>query len=317
MTKFHWPSYPQTQSEFEALMEAIDTDLARGGLKPFQRPLHAGRKFWEAFEWSGLLCPPLEISNIAGFEGDVLMAKAYRWYEQNYGDKLKSDFAFGFAPAKLGNALWNVRACVVYGRVALFVDRNLRNRGVEIGGRGVGASYNVLCAVENLPQGLVDRLDDKSLVEYFEFYVFMHQSLQWRNDLPRLELFNMARADYDSATADVICHRYGQARWGAEQAVEKTLKGLLTLGGTKFSKGGPNGHNLKNLAELLSQQHGISVAPVLLERASCAPRVRYGEEPSTEQQALLANHAVLGIFEQLRINPKTEGLLSSTTKKAA
>ncbi len=33
------------------------------------------------------------------------------------------------------------------------------------------------------------------------------------------------RADYDASTADVLGRRYGQARWGAQQAVEKTLKG--------------------------------------------------------------------------------------------
>jgi hypothetical protein len=36
---------------------------------------------------------------------------------------------------------------------------------------------NVLCAVEELPQGLVYRLDEVELREYSDFYVFVFQNL--------------------------------------------------------------------------------------------------------------------------------------------
>lgn len=309
--KFTWPAYPQNEADFEVLMEGIDKALALRDLKPFQRPLHVGRLLWEAFGWSGPVLPPKELADRLGFEGDVLMAKCHRWYEQFYGEQLKSDFAYGFVPVKLGNALWRVRAGVTYGSVRLFADRNLSNRGVTLGVRGVQASCNVLCAIEDFPQGLASRLSDLAIREHFEFHIFMHENLQWREVFPHTELLDMAGADYDTSTADVIGHRYGQARWAAQQSIEKTLKGLLKLGGTPFPTGGPNGHNLKHLGELLEQKHGISIAPSLLSLATCSPKVRYGEELSTEQQALGANHAVLGVLEQLRTNPKTVTLLGN------
>ena len=233
------------------------------------------------------------------------MAKAYRWYEETYADKLRAEWAYGHAPVQLGNALWRVRAGVTYGTVRLFVDRNLQNHGVQLGSRGTEASMNVLCEIEGLPQGLVDRLPDQALFEHFEFHVFMHQGLQWREQLPQTDLLSVAYADYDESTASVLGGRFGQARWAAQQAVEKTLKGILAIGGTSFPTGGPNGHNLVHLGRLLEQNHGISVNRALLDLAGCSPRVRYGEESSTEKQALLANHAVLGMFEQLRGSPKT------------
>lgn len=310
MTKFSWPAYPTTDAEFEALMSAIDAALAAEGLKPFQRPLHVGFKFWEAFGWGGLAIPPKELADLPGFTGDVLMAKSYRWYDLTYGDQLKSDMAYGFAPARLGNGVWRVRAGVTYGRVQFFLDRNLANRGVSIGSKGSSASSNVLCSVEGLPQGLVDRLPNQALSEYFDFHIFVHENLQWRNSLPRIELLGMARQDYDQSTADVLAHRYGQARWGAQQAVEKTLKGLLTLAETPFPTGGPNGHNLQHIAQILKKHHGVAIADVLLDASSCSPKVRYGKEESTEAQALLANHAVLGVMEQLRLSPKIDAILS-------
>jgi len=308
--KFSWPSYPQTEDDFNHLMLAVDDNLAKKDLKPFQRTLHVGRLFWEAFGWGGLAIPPKELAERPGYAGDVLMAKSYRWYEDRYGDQLKAPMAYGFAPVKLGNAVWSVRAGVVLGRAMLFIDRNLANKGNAMGSRNVEASLNVLTQIEGLPQGLANSLSDAALRSHFEFHLLVHQTLQWRSLLPNIELFDTAQADYDASTDNVLQHRYGQARWSSQQAAEKTLKGLLTLGGTSFSTKGADGHNLKKLGESLQTNHGIAITPELLTLASCSPAVRYGEESSTQDQAIASNHAVLHVLEQLSRNPNTEVLLA-------
>lgn len=310
MAKFSWPSYPRTDADFEQLMASIDGDLAAHGLKPFQRPLHVGRKFWEAFGWGGAAVPPKHLADMAGFDGDVLMAKAHRWYEQVYGEQLKGEWAYGHAPVKLANALWRVRAGVTFGTVELFIDRNLANRGNPIGNMRAPATLNVLCAVEELPQGLANRLSDRDLIQHVEFHVFMHESLQWRSELPPTELFQMAQDDYEQSTAAVVAERLGQARWGAQQAVEKTLKGVLDVAGTGYPKTGSRGHDLKRLCEILEKNHAVRLLPDLIALAACSPSVRYGEEASTQEQALFANHAVLGVLEQLRKSPSVSAILA-------
>ena len=86
------------------------------------------------------------------------MAKAHAWYERTYGERLNSDWAYGYAPVRLGNALWRVRAGVSYGTVRLFIDRDLQTQGVRLGRRGgAPASANVLLDVDGLPQGLISR----------------------------------------------------------------------------------------------------------------------------------------------------------------
>jgi len=46
---FAWPMRPNSDANFAALMNAIDQALLLEGLEPWQRPLHIGRKLWEAF----------------------------------------------------------------------------------------------------------------------------------------------------------------------------------------------------------------------------------------------------------------------------
>ena len=296
-------------------MAALDGALSDEGLTVFQRPMHISRKLWEAFGWSGLIFPSRELAKHQGYDGDVLMAKAQSWYEETYQDRLKGDGAYGFAPVRLGNDVWRVRAGISFGYVQLFIDRSLSNRGVHLAVRGAVARCNVLTEVVDLPQGFADRLTDVALREYFDFYVFMFESLQWRDELPRTELLSMASADYDESTASVLGRRYGQARWAAEQSVEKTLKGFLTIAGISFPTSGPNGHNLEHIAGILLQQQGISISTALLKLAACSPKVRYGEEASSEMQALQANHAVLGVLEQLRKSPRTAALLRKANTK--
>lgn len=305
--KFSYHRYPENTADFEDLMLAVDHELSIRGLKPFQRPFNAGRLFWEAFGWGGLATPPKELANREGFQGDILMAKAYLWYEQFYGEQLKSDFSYGYMPVRIRNAIWRVRAGVTYGQVRLFLDRDLTSRGTSISHKGE-ASFNILCAIENFPQGLADRLTDVELTELLELYLLMQTNLQWRQSIPKLELFEMARNDYDASTSDVLGHRYGQARWGAQQAIEKTLKGVLTVAKTRFPTGGPNGHNLIHLAELLEKEHEIKLMPQFLTLAACPPKVRYGEEVSTQEQAINANHSVIAVLEQLRTNKKVKKL---------
>lgn len=310
--KFTWPAYPETVEEFEALMRAVDAALSSEGLKPFQRPLNVPRKFWEAFKWGGNVLPDRQLAQEPGFTGDVLMAKAHEWYEQSYGRKLDADFAFGYAPYRLGNAIWRIRAGLTRGEVALFIDRNVERGGpaIVLGTQGRPAIFNVLAAVEGLPHGLAQRLTDRALDEYADFYVYLLKTLAWRDRLPGDELFRVARADYDQSTADLLAHRYGQSRWGAQQAVEKTIKGILSIAGTKFPRD-RSGHDVLLLADLLARHHDVRLEAAALKTVSCSASVRYGEVVSSESDAYDANHAALHVLEQLSAAENVSRLLAS------
>lgn len=297
---FTWPRYPQSKEDFDALMLAADAAMSDRGLDPPQRPMHLPHLFWEAFEWGGDVFPLSSLAESAGYEGDVLMAKAQRWYRGNYGEKLTSDMVIGFVPVRIGNATWRVRLGVIYGAVQIFVDRNLQNGGVTLGSRGAAATFNSLCAVEDLPQGLVDNIDEAEICQFYQFFLYAHENIRWHSELHSSELFEVARNDYAASTADLLAGRYAHSRWSTQQAVEKTIKGMLTLAGTNFPTSGQRGHNLKHLGNLLEQDHGIRIQPSYLNFAECSPKVRYGEEPSSDGQAMTANHAFLKVVNDIR-----------------
>jgi HEPN domain-containing protein len=306
---FSWPKLPETDTEFEGMMHAIDGVLAARALKPAQRPLNVPSLLWDAFGWEGNILPPREFASRPGFKGQVLLAKAYRWYDQIYADKIKMDSSLAHIPVALGHDIWRARIILVYGRVQMFVDRDLNNRGNRIGSGQNRATFNILCVVEGLSQELSTRLSDAELERYAKLTQGAYRALVWREGLPRIELLATARGDYSASTEDVLARRPTQARWAAQQAVEKTLKGLLSIAGIAFPTGGPRGHDLVHLAELLERSASITINSSDLMAASCSPRVRYGEEPSTETQALNANHAVLRILLQLAECPHSASLL--------
>jgi hypothetical protein len=95
---FSWPHLPTTEAEFEELMQAIDSELNSRGFRPAQRPLPVARLLWEAFGWGGNALPPKDLALQLGFEGQILLAKAYRWYDIVYADQLKLDFSLGYGP---------------------------------------------------------------------------------------------------------------------------------------------------------------------------------------------------------------------------
>jgi len=288
-------------------MKEIDRTLAEKGVPPPGRPLHAPLLLGEAFGWEGNILPPKELAKQPGYSGDILMAKVHEWYTQTYGDKLKLDFALGYAPYRLLNAIWRVRVGLMYGTERIFADRNLEIRGRTLGTTGP-ATFNALCAIEQLPKGLANRLTDDDIESYLNFcgLIFI---FAWRDRLPKTNLLNMARADYDTSTSDLIAHRYGQSRWATQQAVEKTLKGLLELSGTEFPRG-TSGHDLLLLGEILAKTLNIALEPELLKEAMCSARVRYGEEPSTETEAYRTNHAALRILDKLRTDKNVSALLT-------
>lgn len=108
MAKFSWPACPSSEAEFEQFMTAVDKTLAAQDLKPFQRPFHVGRLFWEAFGWSGRIAPPEELDQ-PGYQGDMLVAKAFRWYMDTHGNRLKAGLELGYVPAHLAQTIWRVR----------------------------------------------------------------------------------------------------------------------------------------------------------------------------------------------------------------
>lgn len=306
--KFSWQRYPSTEEEFEKMMAAIDADISAEDIKPHQRPHHVGFRLWEAFEWGGNALPPSSLANEPGYQGDVLLAKAFRWYEQTQGARLKVSMHMAQVPIMLLRSVWRLKIIEWFGSVNFFLNRNLSNTSQH----GIQGSplpgVNVLTLVEQLPQGAVERLSDAELIKLFEFYHFSMRAIEWRNNLPLTPLLRIAKGDFDGSCEDIFAGRYPQARWAAQQAVEKTIKGLLVIGGTPYPTG-RDGHDLKALALILHDKHAIDIDPEAIASAYTSTNVRYEEKPSTVAEAIKANHAALSVFHAIKDSAGFEPLM--------
>jgi HEPN domain-containing protein len=293
-------------------MQGVDAELARRGLAIFQRPLHVPMLLWEAFGWGGNALPGRSLADLPGYGHDVILAKAYRWYDETFGsENLKAaNFSHGSFAIRLGSAVWRVRLPLIFGTVHFFADRNLANTGTMIGKRGPATS-NALKHIEKITEGVATRLVDADITRFMEQFVMAIRAFQWHEGLPSSELFQTSRNDSASATDELIARRYGQARWASQQALEKTIKGALTLAGTTFPTSGRDGHDLVALAGLLEKHHSVSIPENFLKDCACSPAVRYGEEESTEDQALLANQAIVQSFHAMRTSPGMERVLAA------
>lgn len=287
-------------------MSAIDSALAESDVKPHQRPHHVGFKLWEAFGWGGNALPPAALADHLGFAGDVLLAKAFRWYEQTLGRRLTVSMDIGHVPVALGRTVWRLRIIEWFGSVDFFLNRNLNKKGNSgVQGKTL-PSVNVLTLVDDLPQGAVDRLSDAELERFFWFYQFAMRTLEWRNNLPLTPLLRLAKGDYDSSSNEIFAHRYPQARWAAQQSIEKTIKGLLTIAGDKYPTG-RDGHDLIKLSKQLSENYHIHIDNEIITPAHCSTGVRYEDTPSTQAEAVAANHAALRVFDAIK---DSEGYLT-------
>jgi hypothetical protein len=97
---------------------------------------------------------------------------------------------------------------------------------------------------------------------------------------------------WQSSTADLVHHTRCVSH------VRKATRSAWSC--ITYPTSGQRGHDLTHLGSLLRDATGIQIQQSALVSAKCSPAVRYGDDPSSEEQALTANHAVLTVYEDMR-----------------
>lgn len=289
----------QTEDEFRAMMEAIDDELKSGGLSVEKRPMRA----WLTISGRrglGLdLFPEKTAPESGSYAGDDLTLRIFNWYEERYGEQIEIYFGPGSTILEIRGDPYRVWLPRVFGGAVRFIaDPATHGHDVhpKMTHGGQVATVNVLDCIEGLQPGLSKELSE--------------QELQWlASDIHRLTLeFNsietlfekgfgpQAQTDLE-ASIDCVLRRppeYGVSRWNSLQAVEKFLKTYLQEKGRSFPKG-RDGHDLHKLAALANDVCCGGLLPGMLNAVQCGTGVRYGEEPSTREQAVLA-HKMAGLI---------------------
>lgn len=301
-------------------MWGIDGHMHIEGLDIVVRPNNITFLVADAFGQKCGVSPVDELADESGYEGDILIAKARRWYKEVYGDRLTMEWTIGYVPAQLGNALWRVRVpIVVQGECMYFVDKDLGRIGINgtgevlrkdsiLFGEPKPAQVNGFYLIEGLLQAMADRLPDQDLNS---FDAFCKETLTgagrfgWLSR--REELLGTAYRDYAASTDNLLNGRLPQSRWDAEQAVEKIIKGLLK---TATGRPAQKTHDLKELANSLQPYLTHPIDGTLLDNAAWPTKGRYAEKSTTQDECLRANHVVLKIAKQISEDQKVQVMLS-------
>jgi len=282
--------------------------MAQRGFTPPQRSIELARLLGEAFCWGGAVFPDLSLLQQTGFVGAVLLAKGQAWLREMYPHKPHQTGALATIPVRLGQALWKLRLPLVYGRLAVFVDTDLRNKGVHMAVGGAPPSVNLLCLVEELSPGVATRLSAKEQRRFQELAENSIQAALWWLELPAGEMSWVARSDYESSTAELLAGRYPQAAWAAQQATEKLIKSIHEAAGLTFLRGGVDGHNIEKLGADFKDKFDIELPSEALKATNWNPNGRYKATSATEESALKANHAVIELVTSLRTSAVREKL---------
>lgn len=288
-------------------MAEIDRKLSVEGIDIPSRSMHASREISLRFDLHMPLggdparMPP-EIRKNA-----ELSEAIHRWYQDNYGERLKEDPCPGHSAILLDGDLYKLRVPRLFGSVEFVVTREwLPEPGIS----RAPATANIVQLVADMTPSKAKRLSDdalRNLVEGFERALPASYLLESTNH----GLMYSARGDIAVA---VLClmergDRYGASKWASLQASEKVLKAAIELQGAEFAFT----HNLSKLRAVL-EDAGITIdVDEQIAAIQCSPGIRYGEEACSLEEALSAHHASLTIINLLRASgakfePGLEGL---------
>ena len=334
--RFEWPEgNPSNEAEFERLMWALDKHLAEQRGQPLYRlmGLYIEDALQESgLDWGNTHAWRWESAGEPGYTGQALVAKAHQWYARVYGEKVSGPnavgdmWSVGFIPVKLGNeAVWKLRIPLTMTWPQFVCDtEDFKGSGGDNYVSHDAKTVNVLRLVENLPSKLVDYMSEAEQAGLTTLCDTAMRATDWLRgaaktlaaaetvaEKKKRALFQHARQDYVSSTANLLHYNFSQSRWSSSQAIEKIMKGVLGLAGKQYSTNGRDGHNLLKMAEIMEKEIKVTPKEDCVKVGMWPASARYDDTKTTLDECLQANHAVLKIAEQFSEDKTVEQLLAS------
>jgi HEPN domain-containing protein len=276
--------YPlKNKREFLKLIEEVNQTLIENNIPIIARPIGI---FAEKLKVS------LPITNTYGIflqEYVPLVEHVHEWYEERYGERLKSDFRLGNSVTIIQGDPWRIKIPLVYGRVNVFFcpPEEVPDKAPEKG----AIIINMLDLIEYFPKEKIYSLDLIERNRIISFFSLAYDAFYSIDAVRRNPLITSALSDIDSAVSHIMDKKaqYGLSKWSTLQFSEKLLKSYLIKKGTKP----PKSHNVIKLHSL-AVKHGMpAIKQKILISIQCQPSVRYEEEYITLENAINSHLASL------------------------
>ncbi|MCK0098075.1 HEPN domain-containing protein [Qipengyuania sp. S6317L1] len=275
-------------------MTTIEQQLVADGIEIPSRPIFAMMEVSKQFKIQ-LRGGPRTAHSTAQEIKEIAYADAIsEWYERNYNARLNE------SPGPLRTALlvdgdlYSLRIPWQLGSVAYVSTREwLPSPCISRG----PVKANVVQFLDDITPARAKRLSDRALRDIAEAFAIAYPAASTLTSSSH-KLISIARGDAQAAVTNLMAmeQRYGESRWASLQAAEKTIKAAIELTGAKFEQT----HNLQKLYDQLTAAGIKFDARSLIYNLQCWPSIRYGEDPSTREQALLAHRSSLELVNSIR-----------------
>jgi hypothetical protein len=280
------------------ILREIDEVLKAKGVPPHARGIRAVIAFGQRFQLNIPLVavkphkPDLELA-----KNSTYTARIYDWFEEVYGERMKFDPSDKVAVIADGD-LWELRIPLIYGTVIVDARNDFLNDRPNIFSASP-VKINACAALTHITPARLKCFRDSDLQEVYGSYCV---GLDTRAAFDRFRKadskFLEAESDWKAAVMHLTAQRpnFGQSRWSSLQMCEKFMKGMIKIiGGTHARPV----HNLSELHEALALSIPALNLVNLLPDIQCTAAVRYGEAPSTREQAYTAHKSSLLLVRAL------------------
>lgn len=283
------------------ILREIDQSLKEKAIPPHSRPVMAVIEFGNRFHINLPLAklPPGAPPELVATS--VYTDSIHRWYEEVYGDLIKTDFSEKAKVAVLADGdIWEMRLPLIYGTAVIEVKRELpKHPGNRIGTQVL--DINACASLTGITEARLQHFSDNDLNEVYGLIVV---GLDVRDAFNRFRkadpMFAAAEEDWFAAVGHMTNQspNWGQARWSSLQMTEKFMKGMIAIIGDHAV---PWGHKLKEPHDILARSiRGLDLRHLIAD-IQCEASVRYNDPktPSTRQQAYAAHKASLLVIRVL------------------
>ena len=161
---------------------------------------------------------------IASRPEDKLYNLVIKWFDEKYGDRLKSNHSQGVIAILILNDLYKMRIPLFYGQARLLSDPNkMSDEGTQIGTDPEPLPINVLNLVDGLTAAYAKELSALELKELILYFKWGLNSFQAINAQTSSTYATAALSDLQSAVYHLFSHpqHCGQSKWASLQATEK------------------------------------------------------------------------------------------------
>lgn len=300
-----WPS-PRAEDEFIGLMEAIDTRLQRAGVAIVGRELLGVRQICRMLAVELNLMHPRREPRDGMYEGDDLVIRARRSFQERYGDRLAIDWSLSRVAVLLRGDVWVLSLPRIYGGgrvhfIASRTDVRTSPTAPEVvpvtevrQAQRTPSTYNVLDALVGLSDDLRGALPDDELRSLHFTFMTGLGAFEAMREARNARFVAEALADHEQTAAHLTAGaraQAGQARWAALQAAEKMYRAYLTAVHASV----PRTHDISTLSAAAATA-GLAAADEHFVRVvQRDPGVRYGDAAVPLAEAVSAHHAALDL----------------------